>query len=1209
MADSILPRARAESEEEERRPTSNGDGVVPAPIRNRANFTMTRPVFSKISLALATALLSAAVSANPGGPQVAHGQAQFFSGPRELTVTNTPGAIINWRGFAIARDEITRFIQQGAHSAVLNRVLGSDPSAIFGQLLSNGRVFLINPNGIVFGAGAIVDTAGFLASTLTLSDAAFIAGRYDFKGDRGSIVNQGFIRVRGNGSVALIAPDIENSGIIQAEGGQILLAAGREITLAALDLDDIRFRVQAPSDRVLNLGKLIAENGAVGVFAGTLGHHGLISATRATRGADGTVRLEATSAAEVTGAIVARGASGPGGRVEVLGADVTLRGARIDASGAAGGGTVLIGGDYQGRGPVRQALTTAVDRTSVIAADATGSGNGGTIIAWSTQTTTVDGTLTARGGPAGGDGGLIETSGKQKLVFTTSADVSAPRGRPGTWLLDPEDITIDSGQAASIEGTLNKGGNVYIKTSDSGSGEGNIAVNASITKTAGDDASLGLDAHNRIDVNAPITSQNSKLNVRLRAGRIIKVSADVQTNGGNYSSVIVGAPEPKPQTDPEVKKQDQPEPEPGPADSRHANAPASQNPAPLTVTDAAVVESANQTSGNTESEASTVAASAPAVATTDTGTLALQEDTSVPLVDLADDALIGAIDHHTTSPTEAAGPVPALYTVTNEIDTTLEATGTNVANAPVPEPVLAFNPVDTRPTVAAGNQPDSVARGSDTQLEPDADALGSASTTGAMSSGQDPMTEVSTPIQQPADTTTSAKDAFKDSLNIVIDAEIKTQGGDISIDAGRSGSVGVNAGLDASDIAPGQTGGNIKVTAGKHIVIRNNLTAAENVTFNAENVEWLQGTVRGPGKFTTNGTFTIDDDAGPKRLEGFSWENLGTVNWVDGDVVLADASINNRGSFNALSDNQMNGDFDYAEVTIIDRGNFNDIFENRGDGIEDELGLPGAFHNSGIFTNSGDTTFGGLLAFNNTGQVNADGGNVAFDGGFYQTAGNSNLGGGGISSLASIDIEGGSLTGTGAIDGDVNVGTAAGPSTVVPGNSPGIITILGGLNLGPNAVLNMELFSNSVFDQIVASGVIKLGGQLNVAAVGFSPVAGDEFPLLVSTSNDLTGAFAVANLPVLNALLTGNVLDGTFRVLAGQNLPLDVPVTVATVDLGIVPDQTPTPGVSVTADIPEAGIPSRNLVSILVSLFGQIPDFEQQDDLVTKLRQKILECR
>jgi filamentous hemagglutinin family protein len=91
--------------------------------------------------------------ANPAGPVVVNGKVGFAQQGKQLTVTNTPGAIINWKSFSIARDEATRFAQQSPSSAVLNRVVGGDPSQILGALQSNGRVFLINPNGIVFGAG------------------------------------------------------------------------------------------------------------------------------------------------------------------------------------------------------------------------------------------------------------------------------------------------------------------------------------------------------------------------------------------------------------------------------------------------------------------------------------------------------------------------------------------------------------------------------------------------------------------------------------------------------------------------------------------------------------------------------------------------------------------------------------------------------------------------------------------------------------------------------------------------------------------------------------------------------------------------------------------------------------------------------------------------------------------------------------------------
>ena len=146
-----------------------------------------------ITLAVAAAFGTEIARANPTGPVVLSGQVGFAQQGKLLSITNTPGAIINWRSFSIARDETTRFIQQSASSAVLNRVTGVSPSQILGALQSNGRVFLINPNGILFGAGAQIDVGGLVASTLNLSDQDFLAGRMRFTATpgAGSVVNLG----------------------------------------------------------------------------------------------------------------------------------------------------------------------------------------------------------------------------------------------------------------------------------------------------------------------------------------------------------------------------------------------------------------------------------------------------------------------------------------------------------------------------------------------------------------------------------------------------------------------------------------------------------------------------------------------------------------------------------------------------------------------------------------------------------------------------------------------------------------------------------------------------------------------------------------------------------------------------------------------------------------------------------------------------------
>src|SRR4051812_11442553 len=163
------------------------------------------PLLRRASVLAVAACFSGAGLANPVSPTVVSGQATFAQFGKTLTITNTPGAIINWGGFSIRADEATRFVQQSSSSSVLNRVVGQDPSVILGQLQSNGRVFLINPSGILFGAGSQIDVAGLDASSLDINNADFIAGRMKFRGSggEGAVVNRGEIRTPAGGQVFL----------------------------------------------------------------------------------------------------------------------------------------------------------------------------------------------------------------------------------------------------------------------------------------------------------------------------------------------------------------------------------------------------------------------------------------------------------------------------------------------------------------------------------------------------------------------------------------------------------------------------------------------------------------------------------------------------------------------------------------------------------------------------------------------------------------------------------------------------------------------------------------------------------------------------------------------------------------------------------------------------------------------------------------------
>ena len=208
--------------------------------------------------AIAQQTLFAAAYANPTGATVINGQVSFSQvNAATLQITNSAGAIVNWQDFNISAQEITRFVQGNANSAILNRVVGGNVSEILGQLRSNGKVFLINPNGLVIGQDAVIDTAAFIGSTLNISDQDFLNGRMHFEGENaGDLDNQGYIHAGNNGDILLIAPNITNSGVLEVDGGNILLAAGQSITIASLDDANISFEVQAAENSVTNLGQV-----------------------------------------------------------------------------------------------------------------------------------------------------------------------------------------------------------------------------------------------------------------------------------------------------------------------------------------------------------------------------------------------------------------------------------------------------------------------------------------------------------------------------------------------------------------------------------------------------------------------------------------------------------------------------------------------------------------------------------------------------------------------------------------------------------------------------------------------------------------------------------------------------------------------------------------------------------------------------------------
>ena len=426
-------------------------------------------LLKKRSLLLSILLISSALYAAPEQGEVAAGHAEFNSvDANSVKITTSEKAIINYRKFNIGEGQSVEFIQPSSKSAVLNRVTGKNPSKILGKLSGNGRVFLVNPSGVYFGPNATVNAGSFLASTLNIRDEDFLKDKFDFYLEPGNenakIVNEGSIASIPEGFVALFAPFIENRGSIIASAGKVILAAAERVTLDFTGDGLLQFTVDGELEKALieNFGQIESAGGVVSLTMRTardaikmVVNTDGITPANAIEEADGVIRLVSKSVitadhvaleatrVEAEGKIDVSRTQQKGGTVHILGDEIYLTGAEIAANGDTGGGEILIGGEYQGKGDVRTALYNVMDNTSTIYADAKIAGDGGRVIVWADETTLFVGKIYARGGPESGNGGFVETSGKINLGTQEGhVNTSAPQGKYGDWLLDPNTISI-----------------------------------------------------------------------------------------------------------------------------------------------------------------------------------------------------------------------------------------------------------------------------------------------------------------------------------------------------------------------------------------------------------------------------------------------------------------------------------------------------------------------------------------------------------------------------------------------------------------------------------------------------------------------------------------------------------------------------------------------------------------------------------------------
>jgi filamentous hemagglutinin family protein len=463
-------------------------------------------------------------TALPTSGQLVAGQAAINQSQATLTVTQTSHrAAIDWQTFNVGSSAKIDFIQPTSSAAILNRVLDPNPSQIFGRINANGQVFLTNASGIYFSPGSSVNVGALTATTHSISNADFMAGNYRFtrSGAGGKIENEGQLSAELGGYIALLAPEVRNNGVVIAQMGSVVLAAGESYELQFDGNRLASVRVEPAT-----LAALVENGNAVKAPGGLV----ILSAQAADRLQGGIVKN--------TGAIEATGLANDGGTVRLLASDrVEHTGAiNVDAASAkvGAGGTAL--------------LIASLDNPASQAQ--------------------IGGTISARGGAMGGAGGFVETSAARvQIVDGFQVDTVAPQGKTGQWLLDPVDITI-AASGGNVTGTAIanalKTTDVTLDTAGAGSctgaacgalggTNGDITINDNITVTGGSvDTTLTLKGAGDIVMNAGKSIDASgngsrKVSVVFNAdsdavsgGYIwMKASggtgATIKTNGGNLT--------------------------------------------------------------------------------------------------------------------------------------------------------------------------------------------------------------------------------------------------------------------------------------------------------------------------------------------------------------------------------------------------------------------------------------------------------------------------------------------------------------------------------------------------------------------------------------------------------------------------------------------------------------------------------------------------
>jgi filamentous hemagglutinin family protein len=466
----------------------------------------------------------------PSNGHVAAGAASISSGAGKMTITqSTPNAAINWQNFNIEKSEAVQFVQPNSNSVTLNRVISSDPSNILGNLSANGKVFLVNPNGILFGKGAQVNVGGLVASTLNISDRDFMTGRYQFFGTgKGTILNQGSITTHADGDyVALLGSSVSNDGIITARLGTVALAAGTAITLDVMGdgLLNVTVKQSAVNALVQNGGLIQADGGLVlmtsqaagSLLQGVVNNTGVVQA-QTIDSHNGTIKLLAnmnSGTVKVGGTLDASAPNGgSGGFVETSAAHVAIAdNAKINTL-ASFGTTGLwlldpvnytiaaVGGD-ETPASISASLATSnrliTASNDITVADAVSIATAQTFTLNAGHDVLINAPITAV--PAGA--GLV-------LIAGNNVNVGAALTMTGAGSL----INISAGNDATISAAIMAVGAASPITINAGH---DVFANAAISEVAAGSI-ISLNAGRNVNVNAALTTEAAGSSISLISG-------------------------------------------------------------------------------------------------------------------------------------------------------------------------------------------------------------------------------------------------------------------------------------------------------------------------------------------------------------------------------------------------------------------------------------------------------------------------------------------------------------------------------------------------------------------------------------------------------------------------------------------------------------------------------------------------------------------